>query len=192
MEYQTIEITEAASKHGNLNLSKCGRNFFPEDVFGPPSKNEGLGKQITIKADGINSIIKTDIPTYRKTGKPRWLFRERAWTKKFVEIHNLKVGDTIVVSRIAKRKYYITPNGKDKTRKEYLIPPTGKHEDLVTLQQAALLVGKTQHNIRDYIQRSRINKYNPTGQRISKAHNGQLRVSLKELKRFLDLLEQDH
>ena len=62
MEYQTIEITEAARKHGNLNLSRCGRNFFPEDAFGPPSKKEGLGEQITIKADGINSIIKTDIP----------------------------------------------------------------------------------------------------------------------------------
>jgi hypothetical protein len=60
--------------------------------------------------------------------------------------------------------------------------------DLVTLEEAARMVGKTPHNIRDYIQRGRIAKYNPAGQRIARASNGELRVSLSELRAFLSLV----
>jgi hypothetical protein len=62
--------------------------------------------------------------------------------------------------------------------------------DLITLDEAARIAGKTPHNIRDYIQRGRIGKYNPRGERITRARNGELRVSLKELKTFLSLVEQ--
>lgn len=62
--------------------------------------------------------------------------------------------------------------------------------ELVTLDEAARIVGKTPHNIRDYIQRQRIGKYNPKGELIKRANNGELRVSLKELKIFLSLVEQ--
>jgi len=62
--------------------------------------------------------------------------------------------------------------------------------DLVTLDDAALLTGKTPHNIRDYIQRGRIAKLNTEGKKIVRAENGELRVSLKELKAFLYLVEQ--
>lgn len=61
---------------------------------------------------------------------------------------------------------------------------------LLKLDEAAKLVGKTPHNIRDYIQRGRIAKYNPQGQRVSRAANGKLRVSLTELRTFLNLVEQ--
>jgi len=62
--------------------------------------------------------------------------------------------------------------------------------ELVTLEEAARIVGKTPHNIRDYIQRGRISKYNLQGERVTRARNGELRVSLKELKAFLWLVEQ--
>ena len=63
--------------------------------------------------------------------------------------------------------------------------------ELVTVEEAARIVGKTPHNIRDYIQRGRISKYNVYGERINyAARNGQLRVSLKELQVFLSLVEQ--
>lgn len=64
------------------------------------------------------------------------------------------------------------------------------NSDLVTLEEAARLAGKTPHNIRDYIQRGRISKYDPQGNRIIRARNGELRVSLKELKTFLSLVAQ--
>lgn len=65
-----------------------------------------------------------------------------------------------------------------------------KNLELVTLEEAAQAVGKTTHNLRDYIQRGRIGKYNPQGERIARANNGELRVSLTELKMFLDLVNQ--
>jgi len=62
--------------------------------------------------------------------------------------------------------------------------------ELATLEEAARLVGKTPHNIRDYIQRKRIGKYNTNGELVERARNGELRVSLKELRVFLSLVEQ--
>lgn len=62
--------------------------------------------------------------------------------------------------------------------------------ELVTLEEAAQIVGKTPHNIRDYIQRQRITKYNDKGEVIERAKNGELRVSLKELRVFLALVNQ--
>ncbi len=192
MESRVIKLTDGDIKNDKINIRACGKNFFPLDVFGGSSKKAGLGTPITLRVEGLAEPIKTDIPTDKKTEHPRWMFRERAWAKEFVKIHNLKEGDTIVVSRIAPRKYLITPNGRDTAQQKYLITPTGKDSDLITLQQAANIVGKTTHNIRDYIQRGRINKYDPSGQRITRARNGQLRVSLKELKDFLDILALDH
>jgi hypothetical protein len=63
-------------------------------------------------------------------------------------------------------------------------------KDLVTLEEAASLTGKTPHNIRDYIQRERITKFDTEGNVIERAENGQLRVSMKELKAFLYLVSQ--
>jgi hypothetical protein len=58
-------------------------------------------------------------------------------------------------------------------------------DDLLPLARAAAASGKTEHNIRDYIQRKRIGKYDPQGQRIVIARSGELRVSLTELQAFL-------
>lgn len=62
--------------------------------------------------------------------------------------------------------------------------------ELVTLEEAARVVGKTPHNIRDYIQRKRVGKYNEDGEPILRARNSELRVSLKELRIFLSLVEE--
>ena len=59
---------------------------------------------------------------------------------------------------------------------------------LVSLDDAAEAVGKTPHNIRDYIQRGRIGKYNLGGDAIEKAAPGQLRIDLHELQEFLKLV----
>lgn len=70
------------------------------------------------------------------------------------------------------------------------MPPLADELELVKLDYAAKAVGKTPHNIRDYIQRGRISKYDPLGKPIKRAQNGELRVSLKELRTFLSLVEQ--
>jgi DNA modification methylase len=68
--------------------------------------------------------------------------------------------------------------------------PRYSTDDLVTLSEAAQATGKTTHNIRDYIQRGRIAKLNAKGKPITHARNGELRVSLKELRAFLYLVDQ--
>lgn len=65
-----------------------------------------------------------------------------------------------------------------------------ENPDLLTLNEAATLTGKLPHNIRDYIQRGRIAKYNSLGERVTRAGNGDLRVSKSELQTFLELIDQ--
>jgi DNA modification methylase len=191
MDSRVIQLTATVHKYGNLNIRSCGKEFFPPDVFGGSSKKAGLGKPITLQVEGLPNPIKTDIPTERKTGKPRWIFRKRAWAKKFVEFNNLKSGDSILLIRNALRKYFLKPNGENISDETFFRTEVEADKDLATLEQAARIVGKKPHNIRYYIQYGRINKYDPSGKRISKAHNGQLRISLKELRNFLNMLSQD-
>ena len=75
MESCTIKITSAAQKHGNLNLSRCGKDFFPKDTVESSSRKKGVGIPIIIKAEGLLYPIKTDIPSDNKSGKPRGLFK---------------------------------------------------------------------------------------------------------------------
>lgn len=62
--------------------------------------------------------------------------------------------------------------------------------ELVTLEEDPTAVGKTPHNIRDYMQRDRIGEYNSKGKLIKRAKNGEFRVSLKEVRIFLFLVRQ--
>jgi hypothetical protein len=103
MESHIIHLTPAALKHGNLNFSRCGKDFFPSDVFGNSSRSKGIGTPITLKIEGLGKPIKTDIPTDKSTGRPRWIFRERKWLKEFINHHNLRTNDIITISRIDNR-----------------------------------------------------------------------------------------
>src|SRR3990172_7261155 len=104
MESCVIKVTAAAQRHGNLNIASCGRGFFPGDAIGGFTKAEP-GKPVTIIADGIASPVKTDIPRDRNTGRPRWLFRKRAWVKDFVTSHHLVPGDLLRIERVGERVY---------------------------------------------------------------------------------------
>ncbi len=99
MDSRTITITSAALDYGNLNLSSCGRDFFPSDVYGASSRPKGLGKPVILKPKGLNTPIKTDIPTDKTTGRPRWLFRERTRVKEFVHYNQLKPNDKVCLYR---------------------------------------------------------------------------------------------
>jgi DNA modification methylase len=109
MEIRKVEITAAAEKYGNLNLRCCGTDFFPKSIFGGAT-SANLGEEITIRADGIKGVIRTDIPTERKSGQPRWIFRERGWVKDFVRLHKLKPGDMVTIRRLDSTSYEVTPN----------------------------------------------------------------------------------
>jgi DNA modification methylase len=115
MESHIIELTSAAHKYGNLNIRPCGLDFFPKDAFGGSTKTH-KGLQITIKAKGLPDPIKTDIPTDKKSGRPRWIFRKRYWVKSFIDHHKLRPGDTVIINRIDKKTYGIIP-GNNHTHK---------------------------------------------------------------------------
>ncbi len=108
MESRVIQLTSAAHKHGNLNIGPCGLDFFPKGILGGSTK-ANLGTRITIKADGLPNPIETDIPK-DKTGKPRWIFRERKWVKEFVNFHKLRQDDTVTIYRVDQMTYKISPN----------------------------------------------------------------------------------
>lgn len=107
MESCVIELTSAAHKHGNLNIRPCGLEFFPKGILGGPTKDKA-GRQITIKARGLPVMAKTDIPTER-TGRIRWLFRDRSWVKVFVRKNALIPGDKVSIRRTSKRTYELVP-----------------------------------------------------------------------------------
>jgi DNA modification methylase len=109
MESRVIQLTEASFKHGNLNLRACGRDFFPLDIFGGSTKDHP-GNPITLKIDSLNKTIETDIPTDKKTGNPRWIFRKRKWVKDFVHYHKLHPGDAITITRLNQKMYQIGSN----------------------------------------------------------------------------------
>lgn len=62
--------------------------------------------------------------------------------------------------------------------------------ELVPIEEAAQRVGKTPDDIREYIQRGRIGKYDENGALIQRDQNEHPLVSLKEVRIFLSLVEQ--
>ena len=112
MDSRIIQLTQAAHKEGNLNIRACGEDFFPPDVFGGPARKDGLGRLVELRAEGLAAPVTTDIPTDRKTGRPRWIFRERKWLKEFVRLHNLPAGATVTISRLDPNTYAVKP-GRD-------------------------------------------------------------------------------
>ena len=123
MDSRVIQLTPSAQKHGNLNLKVCRKDFFPADVFGPPSKAQGTGVPITLKVEGLPNPVKTDIPTDKETGKPRWLFRERSWVKQFVRTNLLSTTASVIITRVDKREYSVAP-ATNAARQQSLFPGT--------------------------------------------------------------------
>ena len=124
METRVIKVTESAFKYGNLNLRACGEDFFPPDVFGAPNRKSGIGNVITLKVEGLPEVVKTDIPTDRISGKPRWIFRDRAWARTFVRSNKLQPGDIVKISRLAKRTYSLAADGASQSMRRLKLSET--------------------------------------------------------------------
>jgi len=133
MESRVIKLTEGAIKNNKLNIFACGPDFFPKDVLGGCNKKQ-LGNQITINALGLLSPIKTDIPTDKKTGRPRWIFRKRSWVKEFVRSHKLSPDDTVRINRIDNRTYEVVPENNYGQRRP---------------KQQLMIIGETHRNTRE-------------------------------------------
>jgi hypothetical protein len=84
-------------------------DFFPPDCLGPPRKR-GLAndQDLEIVLDGLDEVIKTDIGTDLKTGKPRAFFRGRTWVRRFFEHHSVAAGDRLSLERLGGRRYRLS------------------------------------------------------------------------------------
>lgn len=83
-------------------------DFFPADALGGPNRRE-QGKPIRILLDGLDQVVETDIGCDRKSGKPRRMFRGRAWVRQFFEHHDIKPGDVLAIVRADERTYRLYP-----------------------------------------------------------------------------------
>jgi hypothetical protein len=194
MESRIIQLTPAASKYGNLNISCCGKGFFPSDIFGSPSKKGGKGVPITLKVQGLSKTIETDIPT-TTNGKPRWLFRERAWVKNFIKLNQLKEDNHITIKRLNYRTYQIMSNNNSVANLPIKIKSISLENDLISIKEASewatKYLGKkvTPSNISYLIQYGCVKKIGDNGStQISKqelldyykSYNGQRLISWKD------------
>jgi len=114
MDSQVLELSSGAIRNKKLNIRPCGLDFFPDGILGGSTKDK-LGRQITIQAAGLSAPIKTDIPTDKRSGRPRWFFRERSWVKDFIRENRLIPGDSVIIRRVANRTYEIAPKKRKLT-----------------------------------------------------------------------------
>ena len=108
MDSQVLELSSGAIRNKKLNIRSCGLEFFPNGILGGSTK-DNLGQQITIRAYGLSALIKTDIPTDKRSGRPRWFFRERTCVSDFIRANSLIAGDKVVIRRISNKKYELIP-----------------------------------------------------------------------------------
>jgi hypothetical protein len=109
-----LVVTPGNLRQGHLYV-RGHYDFFPPDCIGPPRKSTRTNdRQIEIVLAGLNQVIKTDLPTDPKTGKPRGFFRDRKSVGRFYQYHQVKPGDQIALERLGERRYRLClePNGK--------------------------------------------------------------------------------
>jgi DNA (cytosine-5)-methyltransferase 1 len=104
-----IEIKLTRDKAGVLSLSLHeALDLFPADAFGGSSKAT-QAEPLVLEIEGYPGIVRTDIPSDRKTGKPLPRFRSQSWIQRFVDFNHLREGDVISITRLSPRRFGIEP-----------------------------------------------------------------------------------
>lgn len=62
-------------------------DFFPDECYGPSSKKNGLGTEMTLLVEGLPDAVKTDIAKDGTNGRRRNFFRNRRWVRRFSRRH---------------------------------------------------------------------------------------------------------
>ena len=115
METAIVELTASAIKEHRLDIRACGKEFFPIDAIGGSSKKTRIGNPVTLIPQGLSRSVKTDIPTDKRSGRIRWIFRDRSWVGDFIKINGLIAGDRIAIRRVRNRTYKVVPNKRQLT-----------------------------------------------------------------------------
>lgn len=114
MDSRIIELSPGDIRNKKLNIRPCGLDFFPPDILGG-STEKNSGKPITIRAAGIETPFKTDIPKEKNNKTPRWFFRERELIGKFIRINSFIPGDKVEIRHVRNRTYELIPHKRQLT-----------------------------------------------------------------------------
>lgn len=104
-----IQVTDGNLRQNHLYISQH-LDFFPKNILGPSTLTGPLnGRAAHIFLEGLNTTVQTDIPVDKSTGRPRRMFRKRAWVRDFFEHHQIKDGDILALQRTGEREYRLYP-----------------------------------------------------------------------------------
>ena len=91
---------------GNLNNNhvylRSHLDFFPADAVGGRSKEDGLGRSLTVHFQGQADPVETDI-----AGGNKLLFRARSPWRAFFSRHRLEAGDSLTIVRLSDYQYRV-------------------------------------------------------------------------------------
>ena len=94
-----VSITKGNLAHKHVYLSGHN-NFFPKQCYGESTKSKGVGRELELIVEGLETPVKTDIGANGGNGKPRNFFRNRKWVRKFFHKHDIREGDVIDVEKL--------------------------------------------------------------------------------------------
>lgn len=109
-EFREIKIKRGGLAQDYLSLQGV-MDFFPADAVGASSRRGGRGKDLVLEIDGLPREVVTDLPVDAKSGKPRPMFRDRAWVSRFVKANNLRAGDTVRIVRLGSHRFRLQVGG---------------------------------------------------------------------------------
>lgn len=94
-----VSITKGNLAHKHVYLSGH-HDFFPKQCYGESTKSKGVGRELELIVEGLETPVKTDIGANGGNGKPRNFFRNRKWVRKFFHKHDIREGDVIDVEKL--------------------------------------------------------------------------------------------
>lgn len=100
MTLKFVTLTKGCFNNNYLLISTV-IDIFPVDSIGG-SNSSSKGKDITLNV-GMRQNIITDIDSEHN------IIRDRSWFTKFAEIHNLTVGDQVVLEKTGEREFHLYP-----------------------------------------------------------------------------------
>jgi hypothetical protein len=100
LNYRYVRINQSSIDNSYILLTSI-MDFFPPEIIG--GKNKHLAAQKARLCIGTGDLVDTDIDG------TKYLFRERAWTRRFFHVHSLVPGDQVIIECTGQHTYHLYP-----------------------------------------------------------------------------------